>query len=373
MHSSKKDIDAKQIIERLTLWSSELGFDRLSITDIDLSDNAEALSFWLSNGMHGSMSYMSRNYDKRLNPNNLFSGTLSIISARMQYRKENIDKDKNLLKEDHKAFISRYALGRDYHKTLRSRLKVLGKNLESEIGSYGYRVFTDSAPILERAIARNAGLGWIGKNTMLIDQTAGSYFFLGEIFTDLQLPRTKTRVANHCGTCNKCIEICPTKAIVAPYKLDARRCISYLTIESKDEIPIEFRPLIGNRIFGCDDCQIFCPWNKFAKKSDIQDFDYRNELNDIDLIRLLLIDRSEFNRITQGSALRRISYEQWLRNVAVSLGNAKANSDIIQALTVRLNHKSDLVRKHVRWALQEQRKKIKDETKPNNCTIDSIS
>ena len=373
MHSSKTDLDAEQIVKLLTLWSSELGFDRLSITGIDLSDNAEALSFWLTNGMHGSMSYMNRNYDKRLNPKKLFSGTLSIISARLQYRKENVDEDKNLLLKDNKAFISRYALGRDYHKTIRSRLKVLGKNLESEIGSYGYRVFTDSAPILERAIARNAGLGWVGKNTMLIDPTAGSYFFLGEIFTDLPLPKTKARVPNHCGTCTKCIEICPTKAIVAPYQLDARRCISYLTIESKDEIPIEFRPFIGNRIFGCDDCQIFCPWNKFAKKSDVQDFDYRNELNDIDLIKLLLIDRSEFDRITQGSALRRISHEQWLRNVAVSLGNARANPDIIQALTVRLNHESDLVRKHVKWALQEQRKKMKNETKPNNCTIDSIS
>ena len=373
MQSSKTDIDTEQIIKLLTLWSSELGFDKLSITGIDLTDNAEALSFWLSSGMHGSMSYMSRNYDKRLNPQNLFSGTLSIISVRMQYRKEGVCKDKRLLTENHKAFISRYALGRDYHKTMRSRLKVLGKNLESEIGDYGYRVFTDSAPILERAIAKNAGLGWVGKNTMIIDPTAGSYFFLGEIFTDLKLPKTKTRVNNHCGTCTKCIEICPTKAIVAPYKLDARRCISYLTIESKDEIPIEFRPLIGNRIFGCDDCQIYCPWNKFAKKSDVQDFEYRNELNDIDLITLLLIDRLEFDRITQGSALRRISHEQWLRNIAVSLGNAEANPDIIQALSVRLNHESDLVRKHVKWALHEQRKKIKNETRTNNCTIDSIS
>ena len=373
MHSSKTGIDTQQIIELLTLWSSELGFDRLSITGIDLTDNAEALSFWLSKEMHGSMGYMNKNYDKRLNPDNLFPGTLSIISARMQYRKEDVGRDKNLLTKDNKAFISRYALGRDYHKTIRSRLKVLGKNLESEIGNYGYRVFTDSAPILERAIARNAGLGWVGKNTMLIDPTAGSYFFLGEIFTDLQLPKTKTRVANHCGTCTRCIEICPTKAIVAPYKLDARRCISYLTIESKGEIPEEFRPLIGNRIFGCDDCQIFCPWNKFAKKSDVKDFDYRHALNDIDLIKLLLIDRTEFDRITQGSALRRISYEQWLRNVAVSLGNARANPDIIQALNVRLNHKSDLVRKHVKWALQEQRKKIRNETKPNNSTINPIS
>ncbi len=373
MQSTRTDIDAGQIIKYLNSWSSELGFDKLSISGINLTDDAEALSFWLSKGMHGSMRYMSKNHDKRLNPDNLFPGTLSIISVRMQYRTEDIGKDKTLLTEDKKAFISRYALGRDYHKTIRSRLKTLGRNLEAEIGSYGYRVFTDSAPVLERAIARNAGLGWVGKNTMLIDPTAGSYFFLGEIFTDLQLPKTKTRVANHCGTCTKCIEVCPTKAIVAPYKLDARRCISYLTIESKGEIPIEFRPLIGNRIFGCDDCQIFCPWNKFAKKCDIQDFDYRHGLNDINLIKLLLIDRSEFDRITQGSALRRISHEQWLRNVAVSLGNAKPNPDIVQALSVRLNHESDLVRKHVKWALQQQRKKIRNETKCNNSTIHSIS
>ena len=367
-----KPIDKSQIMKLISVWSEELGFDALSVATLDLEADSIELTFWLKQGLQGTMGYMSKNLEKRSDPKKLFPGTLSVISARIQYRSESLSKDRIILGNDTKAFISRYALGRDYHKTVRSRLKKLGKKLESKIGRYGHRVFSDSAPVLERALARNAGLGWIGKNTMLIDPKAGSYFFLGEIFTDLKLPETNIRIENKCGSCSKCLDVCPTNAFVSPYKLDARKCISYLTIESKDEIPIDLRPLIGNRIFGCDDCQLICPWNKFAKLSSLSDFNIRNGLDDVSLIKLFLMNYSEFQTITLGSALRRITHEQWLRNIAVSLGNAEANKDIIQALAVRTNHKSDLVRNHVNWAINEQKKKLLNETKTNNCSLNLI-
>ena len=346
-------------IKRLLIeWSKELGFDALSVGKLDLDEDVRKLRVWLKNGFQGTMKYMSANLDKRANPKSLFPGTLSVISVRMSYRTESLVTDRRILANDAKGFISRYALGRDYHKTVRSRLKTLGNRLEAKIGSFGYRVFSDSAPILERSLARNAGLGWVGKNTMLIHPKAGSYFFLGELFTDLDIPYSNKRVENKCGPCSKCINICPTNAIIGPYQIDARKCISYLTIESKEEIPIELRPLLGNRIFGCDDCQIICPWNKFAKISKISDFDSRHGLNNIDLIKLFLMDSKEFQRISLGSPIKRISYEQWLRNIAVALGNAKASKDIIQTLRTRSNHESDLVRKHVNWAINEQQRKF---------------
>jgi len=351
-------VNTARVKRLLSEWAKEFGFDQLSVGQLDLDKDVRELHLWLEKGFQGTMKYMGNNLDKRANPKRLFPGTLSVISVRMPYRMEPLAKDRSILADDTKAFISRYALGRDYHKTVRARLKKLGKRLESEIGSFGYRVFSDSAPILERGLARNAGLGWIGKNTMLIHPKAGSYFFLGEIFTDLNIPHCNVRIENKCGPCTKCINICPTKAIVGPYQIDARKCISYLTIESKEEIPLELRPLIGNRIFGCDDCQIICPWNKFAKTSRIGDFDSRHNLDNISLIKLFLMDSKEFEKISLGSPIKRISHEQWLRNIAVALGNAKANKDIIQTLGTRSNHNSDLVRKHVSWALSEQKRKL---------------
>ncbi len=333
-------------------WARELGFTGLGVANIDLSSD-EALFFeWLQAGFEGEMHYMSRHGRKRTRPELLIPGTVSCVSVRMDYWPGEAADAAAVLAEPTAGYVSRYALGRDYHKVMRSRLQSLCDRLSGAVGSFGYRVFTDSAPVLEKALARNAGLGWIGKHTNLIDRNVGSYFFLGEIFIDLSLPASAPSSA-HCGTCSACMPACPTGAIVAPYRLDARRCISYLTIELSGAIPLEFRRAIGNRIYGCDDCQLACPWNKFARPTGEKDFAVRHGLDDTQLARLFAWSELEFLDKTRGSAIRRIGHERWLRNVAVALGNAPSSPDIKAALQTREDDPSELVREHVRWALAQ--------------------
>ncbi|MEC7859959.1 MAG: tRNA epoxyqueuosine(34) reductase QueG [Pseudomonadota bacterium] len=336
----------------MKIWSQELGFQQIGFSNIKLSQAEKNLQKWLDMDFHGEMHYMEKHGKKRSRPEILVPKTLSIISVRMDYLSVSKEINKNLLDHPKKAYISRYALGRDYHKVLRKRLKILGTKISEAVTSLGYRVFVDSAPVLEKPIAEKAGLGWIGKHTNLINKESGSFFFLGEIYTDLSLPFKKAN-SNHCGSCTTCIDICPTKAIVAPYVLDARKCISYLTIELKGSIPEKYRKLIGNRIYGCDDCQIFCPWNKFAKKSAIKDFSPRHQLDSLELIEAFLWDKDTWQKKTEGTAIRRISHEQWLRNVAVALGNAKKSNRLMIALESKRNSDSIIVKEHVEWAIQQ--------------------
>lgn len=331
-------------------WGRDLGFQQVGIADIRLDDAERKLEAWLQAGFHGEMRYMSRHGKKRSRPAELVDGTIRVISARMNYLPSEDNAPVELLGRDTRGYIARYALGRDYHKLLRSRLRSLAERIKAEAGSFGYRVFVDSAPVLEKPLAQKAGLGWIGKHTNLINKKAGSWFLLGEIYTDMPLPKDKP-AADHCGSCQACIDVCPTAAIIAPYVLDARRCISYLTIELKGSIPIEFRPAIGNRIFGCDDCQLYCPWNKFAKPTGEPDFQPRHGLDTPDLVRLFSWDATEWDANTRGSAIRRAGYEGWLRNIAVALGNAESNEAVLAALRSRLQHPSAVVREHVQWAL----------------------
>lgn len=333
-------------------WGQELGFQHIGVSDIDLADAETRLAEWLEEDNHGAMGYMQRHGKKRSRPAELVPGTMRIISARMDYLPQSQDDAIRLLDHESRAYLSRYALGRDYHKVLRQRLRDLARRIEDQIGDFGYRVFVDSAPVLEKAIAEKAGLGWIGKHTNLIDRKAGSWFFLGELYTDLPLPVDDPEVS-HCGSCRACIDVCPTDAIVAPYKLDARRCISYLTIELKDAIPEEFRKAIGNRIYGCDDCQLFCPWNKFAKPTAEGDFAPRHDLDEQDLTELFAWSESTWLAKTEGSAIRRIGYELWLRNIAIALGNAKSTPEVVSALNKRRNSESKLVAEHVAWALSQ--------------------
>jgi len=342
----------RNLVTEIRRWGSEFGFQQVGISNIDL-DQAEArLEAWLQNNYHGEMEYMSRHGEKRSRPNMLVPGTLSVISVRMDYLPDESESPKSLLDHPTKAYISRYALGRDYHKVLRSRLKRLALKIEARIGRMGYRVFVDSAPVLEKPIAEKAGLGWIGKHTNLINRDDGSWFFLGELFTDLELPADAAE-SSHCGTCRACIDVCPTGAIVAPYKLDARRCISYLTIELKGAIPVEHRKSIGNRVYGCDDCQLFCPWNKFAQPTKEKDFQPRHHLESADLVELFSWTETEWLSKTEGSAMRRLGYERWLRNLAVALGNAASTPDVIDALKEKQHTDSQLVNDHVEWALHE--------------------
>ena len=334
-------------------WGRELGFQQVGITATQLDDDEAHLLNWLDAGRHGEMDYMARHGLKRSRPAELQAGTLRVISARMDYDPPQARDSWEVLEDANLGYISRYALGRDYHKVLRTRLQKLAERIAGEIGPFGYRAFVDSAPVLEKALARNAGLGWIGKHTNLINKQAGSWFFLGELYTDLPLP-VDDAAEDHCGTCTRCIEICPTQAIVGPQQLDARRCIAYLTIELRGSIPLELRALIGNRIYGCDDCQLVCPWNKFARKSAEPDFIVRHGLDSTSLIDLFAWSEEEFLARTQGSAMRRIGYEQWLRNIAVALGNAPASPAIVESLQTRAEHPSELVREHVRWALAQQ-------------------
>lgn len=341
---------ARTLTAEIRRWGLELGFQQTGIAGIDLSTAEGRLAEWLERKYHGDMHYMQRHGVKRSRPDLLIPGTMSVICARLDYLPEAQTRAQQLLDHPEKAYVSRYALGRDYHKVLRGRLRLLARKIEEHVGPYGHRVFVDSAPVLEKPLAEQAGLGWIGKHTNLINRAAGSWFFLGELYTDLALP-ADTPETSHCGSCEACIDVCPTDAIVAPYQLDARRCISYLTIEMKGPIPEAYRPLIGNRVYGCDDCQLFCPWNKFAVRSGEPDFAPRHGLDSAGLTELFLWSKDEWLQKTEGSAIRRIGYEQWLRNLAVGLGNAKSSGAVIDALQKRAADDSALVREHVRWAL----------------------
>lgn len=309
---------------------------------------------WLEHGFHGEMDYMARHGTKRSRPAELEPGTLRVISIRMDYFPPDARSLQQVLNNNQLGCISRYALGRDYHKLIRHRLQKLASWMQQQIGEFGYRVFTDSAPILEKALAENAGLGWIGKHSNLISRDAGSWFFLGEIYTDLPLPLSNKPTGNHCGSCQSCIDICPTQAIVEPYVVDARRCISYLTIELKDSIPVEFRKAIGNRIYGCDDCQLVCPWNRFAKPTEEKDFQVRHGLDAPKLLDLFAWTEEEFLKKMEGSPIRRIGYQQWIRNIAVALGNTNYSDEIVIALKNKRSDTNDLVKEHIDWALSEQ-------------------
>jgi len=367
MDSVEPQLTATQGLETLAAsiksWGRELGFSDVRIADVDLADAEGGLAAWLAAGFHGEMDYMARHGMNRARPAALVPGTVRVIVARMDYLppaagarwREN---DWASLDEAGRATVSRYAQGRDYHKVLRSRLARLAERLKAELGQLSYRVFTDSAPVLEVELARKAGIGWRGKHTLLLSRQGGSMYFIGEIFIDAPLP-VDAAVSEHCGTCARCIDVCPTKAIVAPYRLDARRCIAYLTIELKGSIPTELRPLIGNRVFGCDDCQLACPWNKFAARATVTDFDAR-DLGGTSLAQLFAWDGPTFEARTEGTALRRIGHERWLRNLAVGLGNAlrgplpaSLRSALRSALAARADHPSALVREHVSWALAQ--------------------
>jgi epoxyqueuosine reductase len=344
--------EQQKLIADIRDWGREAGFQQVGISDIDLAKAETRLTKWLARNFHGEMGYMSRHGLKRSRPDALVPGTATVISVRMDYLPEDQDTARALLDHPRKAYVSRYALGRDYHKVMRGRLQKLAQRIAERIGPFGHRVFVDSAPVLEKPIAEKAGLGWIGKHTNLINKDAGSWFFLGEIYLDLELPADQP-ASPHCGSCRACIDVCPTGAIVAPYKLDARRCISYLTIELKGEIPDQYRKLIGNRVYGCDDCQLFCPWNKFAAVSNEGDFSARNDLDSADLTTLFSWSETEWLEKTAGSAMRRIGYEQWLRNIAVALGNAETSATVVNALTARASTDSQLVNDHVKWALDQ--------------------
>jgi epoxyqueuosine reductase len=333
-------------------WGRQLGFQQVGISDIDLSEAEARLDTWLEKEYHGEMGYMTRHGRKRSRPGQLVPGTMSVISVRLDYLPQDQEFAERLLDHPSKAYVSRYALGRDYHKVLRGRLRELAKKIDASVGPYGHRVFVDSAPVLEKPIAEKAGLGWIGKHTNLINKDAGSWFFLGELYLDINLP-TDAPASPHCGTCKACLDVCPTGAIVAPYELDARRCISYLTIELKGPIPEKFRKLIGNRVYGCDDCQIFCPWNKFAQHTHEDDFAPRHGLNAAELTELFAWSEETWLARTEGSAIRRIGYESWLRNVAIALGNAVTTPEVIAILEAQQHSASDIVAEHINWALAQ--------------------
>jgi epoxyqueuosine reductase len=344
--------DPTALAARVREMAREFGFQHCGISGIELGDDEAFLRDWLQQGLHGSMGWMAAHGDKRSRPAELIPGTLRVISVGLDHGHCDDDATWATLADGERAYVARYALGRDYHKLMRNRLQKLAERIAAEIGPFGYRVFVDSAPVLERALARNAGIGWIGKHTCLIDKNGGSWFFLGEIYVDLPVPVDKP-ATSHCGSCTRCIDICPTQAIVAPYRLDARRCISYLTIEHEGAIDEALRPLIGNRIFGCDDCQLVCPWNKFSKRSDEADFRARNDLDTATLPQLFAWTDEEFLARTEGSAIRRTGHERWLRNIAIALGNAPTTPEVLSALESRRDDASPLVREHVAWALTQ--------------------
>jgi epoxyqueuosine reductase len=344
--------DYPALAQSIKRWGMELGFQQLGIADAELAEDEARLLQWLKAGRHGEMHYMERHGTRRSRPGELVPGTIRVISARMDYWPADAREADSVLQDPALAYLSRYALGRDYHKIVRKRLQQLASRIAAHTGPFSYRVFSDSAPVLEKALAQNAGLGWIGKHTNLINEQAGSWFFLGELYTNLPLP-TDTGAANHCGRCQSCIDACPTGAIVAPYELDARLCISYLTIELRGSIPEDLRPLIGNRVYGCDDCQLVCPWNRFSSPTGESDFHPRHALDASDLVRLFQWEQEDFERYTQGSAIYRIGHESWLRNIAVGLGNAPTTDGVVAALQGRRNHASGLVREHVEWALKQ--------------------
>ncbi|HGG59639.1 MAG TPA: tRNA epoxyqueuosine(34) reductase QueG [Gammaproteobacteria bacterium] len=347
-------IDYRQLAENIKRWAVELGFQAAAITDVDLSEHEPGFLEWLELGFHGEMGYMARHGLKRCRPAELEPGTRRIISLRMDYLPSKAEEPWSVLENSRLAYISRYALGRDYHKLMRKRLQQLARKIETVVGAFGYRAFVDSAPVLEKPIAEKAGLGWLGKHTNVISRDAGSWFFLGELFTDLPLPRDPPTTDNHCGDCVACIDICPTRAIVAPGKLDARRCISYLTIEYRGVIPLELRPLIGNRIYGCDDCQLVCPWNRFARYSVEADFQPRHGLDAAALTTLFRWTEAEFLERLQGSPIRRIGHECWRRNIAVAMGNAEPDAEIVELLANARDAASEMLREHIDWALARQ-------------------
>jgi len=341
-----------ELVDTIRGWGRELGFQQIAITDTHLDAHAQHLRNWLQREFHGEMNYMAQHGALRWEPQQLLAGTIRVISARMDYLPDD-DDPQRILDDPNKAYISRYALGRDYHKVMRKRLAQLAQRINDEIAPHNFRALVDSAPVLERGLAQKAGLGWIGKNTMLINSKAGSWFFLGEIYTDLPLPIDPPQETEHCGSCSACIDICPTAAIVAPHQVDARRCISYLTIELSGSIPEEFRTAMGNRIYGCDDCQLVCPWNKFSEPTAEVDFAPRHSLADISLVELFAWNEQEFLDNTAGSPIRRIGYQRWLRNIAVALGNAPSSAEVLQTLHARRDDPSPLVREHVEWALMQ--------------------
>ena len=351
--SDLSSVDLNELVQQIRSWADELGFQQLGISDTNLLSAEKKLQAWLENSFHGEMSYMARHGLKRSRPAELIPGTTRIISVRLDYLPDDARKAVACLKQDRNAYISRYALGRDYHKLLRSRLQKLAQKIQSRLYDFNYRVFTDSAPVLEKALAEKAGLGWIGKHSNLINRQAGSWFFLGEIYTDIPLP-IDDAAEEHCGSCQACIDICPTQAIIAPYQVDARLCISYLTIEYKGVIEEKLRPMLGNRIYGCDDCQLCCPWNRFGKISQEVDFQPRHDLDDVKLIELFDWSETEFMKRLEGSAIRRIGYQSWQRNLAIALGNAEHDPEIVQALKAKLASSTELVTEHITWAIEQQ-------------------
>lgn len=369
MSSAQYDLHfLHQLTENIKAWGKALGFQQVGIADVDLAHHEKYLQSWLDKGYHGDMEYMARHGMKRARPAELLPGTLRVISVRMDYLPPQA-KFARTLKNKNKAYVSRYALGRDYHKLLRSRLKKLGEKISLHCEALNFRPFVDSAPVLEHAIAQKAGIGWTGKHSLTLNKEAGSWFFLGELFVDIPLP-VDTPALQSCGSCNACITICPTQAIVEPYVVDARRCISYLTIELKGAIPVEFRKLIGNRVYGCDDCQLICPWNRYAQLTDEDDFNPRQALQDKDLLELLSWDEEMFLRLTQGSPIRRIGHQHWQRNLAVGLGNAPYSADIVCALELLLTTSGDMVQEHAKWALEQQQiKKINAPGAPNRLNL----
>ena len=350
--------------QQIRALAQDLGFQALGVASVALEHDAERLRDWIARGWHGQMDYMERHGAKRWTPAELVPGTISVLSARMDYWPAESADALSVLDQRELGYVSRYALGRDYHKLMRSRLQKLADALVDLIGPFGYRVFVDSAPVLEKPLARNAGLGWIGKHTNLIARDAGSYFFLGEIYTDLPLPADEA-VADHCGSCRRCLDACPTGALPAPYQIDARRCISYLTIEHHGPIPLELRPMLGNRIYGCDDCQLVCPWNKYARLSGESDFRARHGLDQTSLIELFSWDEATFLGRTEGSAIRRIGHRRWLRNIAIALGNAPSSPAVVTALRARANDADDTVRDAVSWALARQQSRRQPEQFPS--------
>lgn len=341
------------LLEQLQQLAKDYGFQQLGISDIDLNSAEQRLQEWLAKGFHGEMAFMAKHGKKRSRPDELLPETVRVITARMDYWPDETAEPWQVIGDDHKAFVSRYALGRDYHKLMRKRLLHLSQSIEKQLGPMGYRVFCDSAPVMEKALAEKSGLGWIGKHTNVLNREHGSYFFLGEIYTDMPLPMTEP-VKAHCGDCTACIDICPTQAIVGPYQLDARRCISYLTIELRGSIPHELRPMMGNRIYGCDDCQLVCPWNKFAKPTQEIAFQPRENLDAPQLLDLFAWSEAEFYQKLEGSPIRRIGYDCWQRNIAVALGNAKPDYAIQQALQNKRGEVNEMVAEHIDWALKQQ-------------------
>lgn len=354
MHSEtdhrQPDLNPEQLTKQIKDWGQELGFDAVGISGIDMSQHNEHFDRWLAQQYHGEMGFLENNYQLRFHPDQLHPGTLKVICVRMDYLPPETQTVR-VLQNPKQAYISRYALGRDYHKTLRKRLVTFAKKIEQETAQFNYRPFVDSAPVLEKAMARQAGLGWQGKHSVVINREAGSYFLLGELFTDLPLIEDLTYDQDHCKSCTACIDICPTAAIIEPYVLDARRCISYLTIELKGSIPEELRSLIGNRIFGCDDCQLVCPWNRYSHFSKESDFNPRHGLDNIELAQLFSWDEATFLKKTEGSPIRRTGYQGWLRNVAIGLGNSGGGDEAIKQLQTQADHSSEIVREHIDWAI----------------------